>query len=167
MIPHEELDRRVKQARLLALMFLVIMPVVFLVVALFTRSERFYPDNGSRRFMLYVLFIVAFMEPIVSIFIKKFQVKNYLQTKKTTLKPGPLAVNKRLSEISPGRFYINVLITQLSFVSAVFVLGLIVYLITTDLSNMAYFYALGIIWSFIFWPREEKIITFINLLEVS
>lgn len=167
MIPHEELDRRVKQARLLALMFLVLMPVVFIFVALFTRTERFYPDDGSRRFMLYVLFIVAFMEPIVSIFIKKFQVKSYLQTKKTAPKPGPLAVNKRLSEISPGRFYINVLINQLSFVSAVFVLGLIVYLITMDFFSMAYFYVLGIIWSFIFWPREDKIKTFIKSLEVS
>lgn len=165
MIPDEELDRRVKHGRLLALMFLVVMPLVYLIIAFVLKTERFSPDEGSQRFPVYVLLIVAFLEPVVSVFVRKFQVKNYRQTKGKAPQPGPLAFNKGRTEMTPGQFFINVLITQLSFVAAVFVLGLIAYLITAELNNMAYFYALGIVWSFVFWPREEKAKNFMKSLE--
>ena len=155
MIPDEELDRRVRHGRLLALLLLVLAPAVFLIIAVSVNVPRFDPEDETRRFMLYIFFILAFLEPLVSILVRKFQVSNYRKTG-TARRVGPRGRKEGSTKMTTGQFFVNALITQLSFVNAVFILGLIAYFVTADLNNMAYFYALGIIWSVIFWPREEK-----------
>jgi|GEM_PF-1298019 len=163
MIPDEELDRRVRHGRLLALLFLVVMPAAYLIYAYFLKLERFNPDD-SHHFMIYVIFIVAFICPPISIIVKKFQIGNYRQNRGKVVKQGLLPFKKREIKMTPGQFYINLLIVQLSFVESVYIYGLITYFISAEMVNLLYFYIIGIIWSVIFWPREEKTKTFIQSL---
>ena len=164
MIPEEELIRRVKQGRLLALLFLVLVPVLYLIIAFLSKPDRFSPDD-SHRFMLYVILIVAFICPPGSIIVKKFQSSNFQQNRGKVMKQEMFGFKKREVKMTPGQFYINSLIVQLAFVEAVFVYGLIIYFVSADIVNMLYFYIIGIIWSVIFWPREEKARTFMKSFE--
>jgi len=166
MIPEPELDKRVKQGRLLALMFLVVTPLVVLIIACLIKVKKMYPE-GTDNFVIYVIFIVAFITPLISIIVKKVQINNYRRNKGKVLNTGPLALEKQYKEMTTGQFFISLLIVQLAFVEATYIYGFMVFLISGELVNILYFYIIGIIWSFIFWPREEKTKNFMKSLEVS
>ena len=164
MIPEEELERRVKYARLMAFLFLVLFPAVYLVIAGLYKLERFSPED-SYRFVIYMLLIVAFVTPPLSLVVQRFQVSNYRRSRGKSEQPGPLARTTRDTNMAPGQFYFSSLIVQLAFVEAVYVYGLIAYFISGTIISMLYFYIIGAVWSIVFWPRRDKIITFIKSLE--
>ena len=59
----------------------------------------------------------------------------------------------------------NLSIIRMSLIGAIYIFGLIVYFLTADLTQMLWFYPVGICWSAIYWPRRAKYRQFVERLE--
>lgn len=155
MVPEDELNRIYKQALLIGMLMLVGLPVVLALVAVFAASGGWEPapNRAANKFMFLMVGLVALAEPFMALIIQKIQIAGYRKNTGT--------------KMTVGKFVLNREIIRFSFVNSVFVLGLVVFLVSRELSYMLYFYIYGLIWAVIYRPRREKIKTLMKSLEKS
>ena len=142
-------DTRGAQYRLavtLAALMLVVAPLFYFFIAMFISSQPIETTTGVD-FLLYLLLIVGIVQPAAGFFIERYQVSNY----------------RKSSELSAkfGQLYVTLTIIKLSFVEAIYIYGLVIFLITRQFTEMLYFYPIGIIWTAVFWPRRDRFERFI------
>jgi len=136
-----------KIVRLLAFAMLIGFPLIILIVAQFLNIDSFDPADTSL-FVVYILLFIAMVEPAFLPLIERFQVKTF----KTN----------RQSEMSPDQLYRSVTIIKLAIVEAIYIYGLVVYVLTGDMTQMLWFYPVGVIWSAVYWPRRDRYEQFLN-----
>ena len=139
-----------KQARLFALLLVVIFPLVYLVIALLISPDEF-TDDDSDRLVLYMLMLVAMIQPTAYYLFRKIQVSNYKRSQQ--------------AKMSPGQLFLTLEIMKLALIEAVFIYGLVMIFLSGKLIDLVYFYIIGIIWSIVLWPRRSAMETFIKNLE--
>lgn len=133
----------------LAIAILVIAPLVYLVVGLvISPPER---TGGEYDIMFYILLIVALVEPLFLPLIERFQLASFRRNTRTRMLPEQL--------------WITVSITKMAVVESIYVFGLVVYLLSGDFLRLMLFYAIGMIWSAVYWPRESQAQRFQQKLE--
>ncbi len=129
-----------------AALMLVVAPLFYFFIAMFISSQPIETRSGVD-FLLYVLLIVGIVQPVAGFFIERYQVSNY----------------RKSSELSAkfGQLYVTLTIIKLSFVEAIYIYGLVIFLITRQFTEMLYFYPIGIIWTLVFWPRRDRFERFV------
>ena len=150
MAQNQEAGIYFRQARLFATLLLVVFPILYLVIAFFVTSEK-NADAGANQMVLYMLMVVAMIQPTAFFLFRKMQVGNY--------KKSPQA------KMSPGQLYLTLEIMKLALIEAVFIYGLVMIIIAGKFENLIYFYVIGIIWSVALWPRRSVMATFMKNLE--
>ena len=127
-----------RRVRLFAWLILVAAPVAYLVI-IFTVP---FPQHsgGEYDMMLYILLIVAMLQPAVYPLIERLHMA--MRAKQTS------------SAMEPGQLFFMLAILKFAFVEAVYIYGLVVAIVSGLPNNALYFYAIGIIWTFIYWPRQ-------------
>jgi len=155
MVPEDELNKRYKQALIIAVLMLVAIPIIFVALAAFVQTEKIrpIPAEDSYKFMFYMIGLVAFVEPFVYLLVRRVQVGNFRKNTET--------------KMTVGQFVLNQEITRFAFVSSIYVYGLITFFVSADATYMFYFYIYAIVWAVIYWPRYEKIKSLMESLEVS
>ena len=53
---------------------------------------------------------------------------------------------------------------KFSLIEAIYIYGLVVYLLSGDILKALYFYPVGIAWSVVHWPTRDRFENFVNRL---
>ena len=150
MTPIDQKDEaRFKTARLFAYITLVAAPIVYLFVAFIVKLTP--QEGGEHLMMFYILLIVAVVAPAMFPIIERMHITQY--------KSG------RSTEMTPASLYTTVSMMKYAFVEATYLFGLVIFFVSGDINRVFYFYPIGIIWTFIYWPRRDKFEQFLQKLE--
>ena len=64
------------------------------------------------------------------------------------------------TQMSARQLLFSIIIVRMAFIKPSYIYGLVVFMISADLSRMLWFYPIGVFWTLIYWPtraRREKI----------
>ena len=131
--------------KIIAFATMVFSPIVYAFIPLFV--ETVPQLDGAEHILFYILYFLAMVEPAMYYIIEKFQLSLYLKEKTST---------------SPEKLFFSLSVIKFSLTHSVYLFGLIVFFVSGDASRFYMFYPIGIIWSFIHWPTEEKYNNFMN-----
>ena len=120
---------------------LVFAPAVYLIIASMVRIDP-SPSGTPDNLIIYILLIVGVTSPVMGLVIERIQIQAFKTNQN--------------SKMSPANLFFTVSIIKMAMVEAVYIYGLVVYLLTGSFLNLLYFYPIGIIWSFVHWPRRIK-----------
>ncbi len=138
-----------KLVTLLAYAMLVAAPLVNVFVAYIAKIAR--QGGGEHEMMLYILLILSVFQPLTVKFIERFHITNYQKAEETKMPPENL--------------FTTLSVIKFAFIEAIYLYGLVVYLLAGNLTWMLYFYPIGIAWTFVYWPRQSTFKNFLNRIE--
>jgi len=138
-----------KVSVIIAWSILVIVPLLFVVVSYMVKTPL--RAGGEYKMLFYILFIVGVFQPFVLKIVESFQINNYHKNLNTS--------------ITPAKLYSIIYMIKCSFIEAIYIYGLLVYLLSGNRMEMLYFYPVGIVWSFVYWPNKSKFNKFIEKVE--
>jgi len=144
--PYHEVLRK---AKFLALAILVLAPAIYLVVASIYSVP--YRSGGEHDMMFYILFLVAVCQPALLFLIERSQIESYRRNSQTGMRPEQL--------------FFTISIIKFAVIEAIYVFGLLIYLVSGDVARMLAFYPVAIVWSVIVWPRRSTVEKFKQRLE--
>lgn len=139
--------KKFRITRIAALAMLVIAPVIYPFVAWLLVTATAKPPAGGD-LLFYILLIVGAVSPLLFPLVAKAQIIEFRK------KP-------RDANDWAGLFF-TLNVQRLAIVESSFIYGLVVYFLTHSFERMACFYAIGIIWAVVYWPRREKFEGFVQ-----
>lgn len=140
---------QLKVAKIMAVAMFIAAPLVYLGVGYVINKPPM--AGGEGKLLFYILFIVALVQPLTLPLIERTQIKNY-------------HANPR-SQMTPAQSFLMVSITKFALVEAIFLYGLLVRILLGNFNYMLYFYAVGIIWARIYWPRMSTMEKYLEKVE--
>lgn len=145
----ETQSKQLKLIRLFALLMLVVAPAIFLVAVNLVPVPK--KTGGEHDIMFYILIIIALTLPLVIPLIERVQIARYR--------------HEYNSSGSPARYLTVMYLTRFSVVEAVYMWALVLMFVSGDLTRALLFFAIGAVWSFVYWPRERMITRTLERLE--
>lgn len=139
--PSETALRRFRFVKMLTIFMLVVAPVIYLIVAYSIPAGELAVEPGTD-LMFYGLLIIAIIEPAIYPLIERFHLNQR----------RPAAHKQMMVE----QLYVTLSIIKMALVEAIYIYGLVAYLVTHEMDKMLYFYPIGIIWSLIYWPTRDR-----------
>jgi hypothetical protein len=137
----------------MAFVFMVAAPLTYLaVIFLVAVPEGASAADGT---VLNILLLLAIIQPAVCPFIERNRVAGYKLSQ-----PSPAVM-------APSQLLFTLTLIKFAFVEAVYIYGLVVYFLSGDPFPVLYFYAVGIVWSVIYWPRPSTVERFFKKVEFS
>lgn len=136
----DALNRQFRTAQIITIFMLVVAPLVYLGIALAVDAPLVTPEAADLVF--WILLIVAIITPALLPVVERYQIRVYR-------KQGE-------HRASPVRLMITLSIINAAWIETVYIYSLIVYLVTGDMLRMLTFWPVGIIWSFVYWPRRSR-----------
>ncbi len=136
----ESVQQQFRVSRLLAIAMLIAAPVAYLIVTFLVGGRSV--AGSPVELVFYLLLAVAIFQPAAAFLIERFQFRAY------TTRTG--------TKMSPPQLLFMIGIIKYAMVEAVYIYGFVVYFIADDLIYMAPFYCIGVVWSYIHWPRRER-----------
>ncbi len=133
---------------MIAFAMLIVMPVIFLISMFIVSPPQ--QSGGEIEIMLLILLIVGMLQPLAIPIIEKVQCQNWLKEKSETKNPAAL--------------FVTLSIIKSSFIEAIYIYGLVVYLLSGDILKALYFYPVGIAWSVVHWPTRDRFENFVSRL---
>lgn len=140
---------QLKTSQFMALAMFVAAPIIYLGVGYFIDIQPMAGHEGQLVF--YILFIVAMAQPLVLPIIEKAQIRSFRS-------------NPR-SQMTPAQLFLTVNIIKFAMVESIFLYAIVVRILLGDFNNMLYFYAVGIIWAAVYWPRMSALEKFLEKVE--
>lgn len=120
---------------------LVAAPLFYLLVASIIGAQDHELQPGSDM-IYYILIIIAMVQPLVYVLLERFHIANYKRS--------------QVSAMQPGQLLFNLMIIRFALIEAIYIYGLVNFFITHDFSRILIFYAIGIVWTVIYWPTAER-----------
>ena len=121
---------------------LVIAPVIYLVVAYVIMQDASSQPQVGTDMVFYILLLVSFTTPAVVPVIERLQISLYRGNK--------------ASAMQPFNVLFTLLIIRMALVESVYVFGLAYYFLSFDYLRFLLFYAIGLVWTVIYWPTAER-----------
>ena len=140
MEPNDPYIKELKKSRFLAIVLLIMAPIIYLFIA-YTIEGR-TPVAGEVELMFYMLLIIGICSPLLLPIVVNAQVKNY---------------KKNPSAMTVPQLYTTSNIIKYAFVEATYIYGFVVYMLSGDFNKMLLFYPVGIVWTFVHWPKESSV----------
>ncbi len=137
----EQTDKQRRVLRLITWMFLVVMPIAYLMAAQQIDAKGVQARAGND-VLLYLLLVVGALSPLMIPLVTNSVIR------------GERA--KKGQGLPPAQIFQQLSIVQMAFVEAIYIYGFIVFNLTGKFTYMLYFYPIGIVWSFVYWPKREK-----------
>lgn len=137
-----------KLIRMIAFTMLIFMPLVLLSLMFVVSPPR--QSGGEIEIALLILLIVGMIQPLVIPIISRIQIQNWQKEN---------SENK-----SPAILFFMLSLIKLSLIEAIYIYGLVVYLLSGDMTKALYFYPVGIAWSVVHWPTSQRFENFVSKL---
>jgi hypothetical protein len=131
--PDAQLEKQFKALRIVAWAMLVAAPVVYLFAANLISAGM--EARAGNELILYLLLVVALV-------IEWTQVQSYRARPQTEMKPINL--------------FFTLSVMKMAMVEAVYIFGFVVFVLTGRFLNMLFFYPIGVAWTLVLWPKQEK-----------
>lgn len=127
--------------------------IIYLGLAFWMNEQRNFPHSEFLELVSFMLLPIAAITPFVFPMLEKAQLRVYRKSsgRKQT----------------PGQLFFSLSIIKFSLAHAAFIYGFIVFYLGGGISRMLWFYPIGMIWMYIFWPREESFKKFLRQLEAK
>lgn len=136
----EAMNKQFRTAQIITIFMLVIAPLVYLVIAVAVGGALVTPEAADLVF--WMLLVIGITTPALLPVIERHQFRVYRKQE-----PG---------KAQPGQLMITLSIISAAWVETVYIFGLIVYLVTGDMLRMLTFWPVGIIWTYVYWPRRAR-----------
>ena len=154
----DEIKKQFVVIRIFGFVLLVASPILFLAVTQFAIIP-IREINGAHDIMLYILLLLAMIQPLVNPLLEKFQISAFKKSPdspkyQTTEIFGYFKKQKKKG--SPIGLFTIVTIIKSVLVESIYVYGLVNFFLTGDLTRMLYFYPIGIAWTFVYFPTKER-----------
>lgn len=141
---NEQAEKQFRTLRIITYAMLVVAPIAYLLAALFL-DVRGSTQGTPNSMTIYLFLILAVGIPAIFPLVARSQIQTYRSNKANgTTSMEPISLFQTLSIIA------------MAFVEACYIYGFVSFILTGELANMLYFYPIGIIWSFVHWPRRSK-----------
>lgn len=140
----EQIEKQLRTIKIIAIAMLVGAPIVYLVIASGMNMQG-PPEGTPENLIVYLLLMVAIGSPALIPVIVRSQIQTFRSNQ-----------NHQKSKMTPANLFFTISIIGIAFVEAVYIYGLVSFLLTGEMVNMLYFYPVGIVWSFVHWPKREK-----------
>ena len=151
MIWDEKAEAFWKRVKLIAFSMLVFSPIAYAVIGYILDIEP--RTGGEFDMMLYILLMVAIVQPALGKIIARYQVDAF--------RKNPEA------KMTRDQVYLSLAMIEMAFVDAIYLYGLLQVLLTADYNRMLYFYPIGIAWTFMVWPKRSNFEEFVNKMETN
>lgn len=148
----EKEQAQFRTVRLIAFAMLVAAPILYLVVGSLLEMQEL-AEEGTSDMVMYILLIVALAQGGLVKLLQRFQIKTFRKNPRT----GSTA----------AQLYVTLSINTAAMVEAVFLFGLVVFLLTGNIVNMVWFYIIGAVWAVVYWPRREKFERFLQEMKTT
>jgi len=145
MFENESIEKEYAKTRIVGYALLLGMPVMYLVVAMLV--DRDPEIGGHTDMMFYILLIIATVSPASAALIQRVQVQSYRKQSDT--------------KMNPGQLFFAITLIMMAFAEAVYLYGLVIYLVSGDFVRMLAFYPIGLAWTVAYWPTRNRFETFI------
>ncbi len=165
----EKQNKQYKYFLYFALTYYIVCPIVYFIVPnVIDKGES--RASGEIDMMFYILMIIAIVEPIVYPLIEKFQISTYKKNPDKMSSGGGTQSFGFLSDNapqpgSPMALYFTLSLIKATLVVACYIYGLTVFFMSNDVSYIYYFYPIGVIWTFIYFPRKSQFEKFMEKIE--
>ena len=137
----ERTEKQLGLLRIVTWLFMFAGPGAYLVIALVMNTKGIEARAGNE-VLVYMLLALSIGNPFLIPLIIRGEVNKF---------------RKGVSQAkSPTQLFFSLSIIQMAMVEATYIYGLVVFFLTGKFTNMLYFYPIGIIWSFVYWPKREK-----------
>ena len=140
----EQIEKQLRTIRIIALAMLVVAPIIYLVIAMVMNLQP-PPEGTPHDLIVYLLLIVAIGSPAFVPIIVRLQIQTFRSSE-----------NREKSKMTPINLFFTVSIIGMAFVEAIYIYGLVSFILTGQMVTMLYFYPVGIVWSFVQWPKRQK-----------
>jgi MFS family permease len=147
MIIEEKTLKQFRLTRLMAIGLLVFSPVTYVLIAWQVGRDLYEPSAGND-LVFYILLIVGAVSPALCPLIAKSQIIEF--------RKKPRGIEEW------ARLFLTLSIIRFAFAESSFIYGLVVYFLSHSFERMACFYAIGLIWAVVYWPRREKFEGFVQ-----
>ena len=126
--------------RIIAFAMLLASPLLYLHIA-YLQSQH-VATMSPPEILRYIQFFIAFVTPPVAIMIERIQIKAFRSgaAKQTT----------------PAALFQTISIIKMACINSAYIFGFIVVNMTREFTYIYYFYPIGIIWSFFYWPTRGR-----------
>lgn len=164
---NEEIQKQYRTSLILSAVLLIKVPIIYLIVAHLIDVKEI-SNGGETELMFYILLVFSILQPGILPLIERYQINIFSKN------PDSKAVNLNTESFPemtlPKKgtkygLYQTVSIIKAAFVEAIYIYGLVVYLISGDIMNMYYFYPIGIIWTMLYFPTKSRCKAFLEKVE--
>lgn len=146
MLPGQDEMAVFRRARLIYMAGAVAAPLIYLVVGQVVRVDVPEPNVGTDM-VFYILLVLGAIDPAIYPVIERAQLRLWRGPKEDRGVP---------------EMYLTQTITKMAFVHTTFIYALVVYLVSGNFERMLWFYPIGALWVFLYWPGEEKYRSFVE-----
>jgi len=140
MYPDTQVEKQLKTLGIITWAMLVAAPVIYLLIANFISAGM--QAQAGNELILYLLLLVAVVEPAMAPVMEWSQVQSYKAKPQTDMKPINL--------------FFTLSVMKMATVGAVYIFGFVVFILTGKFVNMLFFYPIGVAWTLVLWPKREK-----------
>ncbi len=137
-----------KLIRMIAFAMLIFMPLVLLSLMFVVSPPK--QSGGEIEMTLLILLIVGMIQPLVIPLISRIQIQNWRK--------------ENFEKKNPAILFFMLSLIKFSLIEAIYIYGLVVYLLSGDMLKALYFYPVGIGWSVVHWPTRNRLENFVNRL---
>ena len=136
----EKTEKQLMILRFITWAMMVVAPLCYLFIAFQFDAQGIQAKAGND-LLIYLLLAIGLLSPLVIPVVTK----------------GVIQAERRKGwQEPPAQLFQRLSIIGMAMVEAIYIYGLVVFLLTGKFTNMLYFYPIGIVWSFIYWPKREK-----------
>jgi hypothetical protein len=147
-------EQRVFRVTLVLAGALVILaPAIYLSVATIIKPQEAMFDAAGTQLLITLLLVVAIIQPALALLIERFQIRSLMTSRSTAMTAASL--------------FQSISLIKLAFVEAIFIYGLVAYLVSGNVAPMFWLYLVGAIWAAIYWPRRSRFEDFLKKVKVS
>ncbi len=149
MILNEEQKKEIKRGMLVSLMTFVVGPILYFLIVLYIETP--VPADGPKELLYYMLLGIAVFEPALYPLLERFQIAGFKRAN------SPMLTTAKLLS--------TLMIIKGAMVNAIYIYGVVAYLMTADFDKIYPFYIVGVFWSIFYWPRRDTIESKLQELE--
>jgi hypothetical protein len=152
MVTDQEIGTRYGIILILVLVLLLVAPVMYLVIAYMQlRNPGF--QSHPRDLLFYLFLLYAIGQAALIPFIEKKLIAVHMAKR---------LAGKALLEAGQ-----TIVICKLAFINSIYVYGLTIFFITGSINKLPYFYVVGILCTFLFWPSKSRFTELVRKLEAK
>lgn len=136
----DNLQKRFRTAQVIAIFMLVIAPLAYLGIASAIGGALVTPEAADLVF--WMLLVVAIATPALLPIVERHQFNVYRR--------------QGSQKAPPGQLMVTLTVISAAWVETVYIYGFVIYLVTGDMLRMLTFWPVGIIWTYVYWPRRSR-----------